>query len=250
MDRATIDALVREQFRLDTNCRLEDEEEKYININEARAAQGARYYDDLTPFFRAIIYHGEMYMCADPSIIDWCKGKYALSKPEWFCKYENLRELDLKLKESGHEIKDTHVYFLPDHSFEGYEFETPYKVTWYDEREIMAFKEENPFKHALGFIPDAPDVVAVSASDGDKIIAMAGASLDGRNMWQIGIDVTPEYEGHGLAVYLVTMLKDRIMDMGKVPFYGTSESHSNSMDVAIRSGFIPAFTEVFCHRLK
>ncbi len=43
MDRATIDALVREQFRLDTNCRLEDEEEKYININEARAAQVARY---------------------------------------------------------------------------------------------------------------------------------------------------------------------------------------------------------------
>ena len=66
---------------------------------------------------------------------------------------------------------------------------------------------------------------------------------------EIGIDVLPEYKHKGIAVYLVSMLKERILDMGKVPFYGTSESHSNSLNVAIRSGFMPAFTEVFCHRI-
>ena len=98
------------------------------------------------------------------------------------------------------------------------------------------------------YIPGCPDVIAVALYDSGDPVAMAGASSDADKMWQIGIDVLPEYEHKGLAVYLVTLLKDRIMSMGRVPFYGTSESHSNSMDAAIRSGFMPAFTEVFCSK--
>lgn len=245
-----IDEIVRAQFRTDTNCSLEDEAEKIININKAERKEGSRYFDDLEPFFRAVIYRGEMYMCADGEILDWCRERYALYRPEWFCKFENLRELDGKLHEYGYGIKDTHVYCLPDAEFEGYDFDAPYDVKWYDKDEISDLKEGNPFKNALMFIPDCPDVIALAALDEDKEpIAMAGASSDSDMMWQIGIDVLPKYAHRGIAVYLVSKLKDRIMEMGRVPFYGTSESHSNSLNVAFRSGFLPAFTEVFCHRI-
>ncbi|MCR5747506.1 MAG: GNAT family N-acetyltransferase [Lachnospiraceae bacterium] len=245
-----IDAIVRKQFRLDTNCTRAAEEEKIININEACRQEGSRYFGELDPFFRVIIYHGEMYMSADTKILEWCRKKYSLFKPEWFCKYENLRCVNVKLAEYGYEIQDTHVYFLPDRDAQTYEFEMPYKLKWFDRGDISRFKERGSFKHALGYIPDCPDVIAVAAVyDNEEIAAMAGASSDSDMMWQIGIDVKPEYEHRGLAVYLVTMLKDRILELGKVPFYGTSESHTNSMDVAIRSGFIPSFTEVFCHRI-
>ena len=244
-----IDATVRAQFRIDTNCATEDEDEQIININEAKRMAGARYFGELDPFFRVIIYHGEMYMSADKRILNWCREKYGLYKPEWFCKYENLRVLDNKLREYGYEIQDTHVYFLPDLEAGEYEFEVPFRLKWYDENEVDVYRKANPFKHALGFISEAPDVIAVAALDeGDEPIAMAGASRDSNSMWQIGVDVTKGYGHKGLAVYLVTTLKERILEMGKVPFYGTSESHSNSMDVAIRAGFIPSFTEVFCHR--
>lgn len=250
MTKQLIDETVRAQFRLDTNCSLEDEKEKIININEAHKDNGSRYFDDLEPFFRAIIYRGEMYMCAGEEILEWCREKYSLYKPEWFCKFENLRKLDGKLREYGYEIKDTHVYCLPDTEFEGYDFDAPYSVRWYDKEEILSLKKDNPFGNALMFIPDCPDEIAVAALDEkDDPIAMAGASSDSDSMWQIGIDVLPEYKHKGIAVYLVSMLKERILDMGKVPFYGTSESHSNSLNVAIRSGFMPAFTEVFCHRI-
>ena len=249
MDKRQIDEIVRAQFRLDTNCTLEDEEKKIININEASLKDGARYFDDITPFFRAVIYRGEMYMCADKSILEWCREKYSLYKPEWFCKYKNLRELDGKLQENGYKIKDTHVYCLPDTEFEGYVFDAPYAVKWYDKEDILEIKEGNPFTNALMYMPDCPDEIAVAALDeNDAPIAMAGASSDSDTMWQIGIDVLPEYKHKGIAVYLVTLLKDRIIEMGKVPFYGTSESHSNSLNVAIKSGFLPAFTEVFCSR--
>ena len=242
-----IDAVVRAQFRIDTNCSLADEEKRIININKAEKKPGSRYFGEIDPFFRAIIYHGELYMSADERILEWCREKYGLYKPEWFCKYENLRELDDKLNEYGYEIQDTHVYFLPDAEAEEYDFDMPFGLKWYDGKDVEVYRENNPFKHALGFIKEAPDVIAVAAlNDKGEPIAMAGASNDSDTMWQIGIDVTQGCGHRGLAVYLVTILKERILELGKVPFYGTSESHSNSMDVAIRSGFIPAFTEVFC----
>ena len=250
MKKEDIDRIVRAQFRLDTNCSLEDEAEKIININESSLKDGARYFDDIDPYFRAIIYHGEMYMCADSEILDWCREKYSLYKPEWFCKYKNLRELDGKLEEYGYRIKDTHIYCLPDPEFTGYDFDTPYKLKWYDKEEILKIKNDNKFKNALAFIPDCPDIISVAAlDDEDNPIAMAGASEDSKTLWQIGIDVLPEYEHKGIAVYLVTILKERILEMGVVPFYGTSESHSNSLNVSIKSGFLPAFTEVFCSKI-
>ena len=192
MTREKIDEIVRAQFRLDTNCSPEAEEEKIININRSKEIEGSRYFDDLEPFFRVIIYRGEMYMCADGRILDWCRDKYALYKPEWFCKFENLRELDGKLKEYGYRIKDTHIYCLPDTGFEGYDFEAPYEVRWYDKEEILKLKEGNPFKNAIMFIPDCPDMIAVAALDENNApIAMAGASRDSDTMWQIGIDVNP-----------------------------------------------------------
>lgn len=244
-----IDEIVRAQFRLDTNCTEADEEKRIININRSQPVIGARFFGELDPFFRAIIYHGELYMTADEKILDWCRERYSLYKPEWFCKYENLRELDSKLQEYGYEIQDTHVYFLPDPEACEYDFDMPFQMKWYDEKDVEEFRKDNPFKHALGFIPGAPDVIAVAALDSKgEPIAMAGASKDCDKMWQIGIDVTQGYGHRGLAVYLVTTLKERILELGKVPFYGTSESHSNSMDVAIRAGFIPSFTEVFCRK--
>ncbi|MBQ9444187.1 MAG: GNAT family N-acetyltransferase [Lachnospiraceae bacterium] len=247
MNKQDIDRIVRSQFRLDTNCSLEDEKEKIININETLRLDGSRYFDDLDPFFRAIIYHGEMYMSADKRILSWCRENYSLYKPEWFCKFENLRTLDKKLNEYGYKIKDTHVYCLPDPDFEGYDFDVPYDIRVLDDNEILKIRDGNPFTHALMYIPDCPDVIAVEALDKEgRAVAMAGASKDAELMWQIGIDVLSGYEHKGLAVYLVTKLKEILIDKGIVPFYGTSESHSNSMDVAIRSGFMPSFTEVFC----
>ena len=244
-----IDSMVRKQFRIDTNCSEAGEQHRIININKAVRLTGARYFGELATFFRAIIYHGEMYMSADERMLGWCREKYGLYKPEWFCKYENLRELDGKLHEYGYEIQDTHVYFLPDDDAQTYEFDVPFKLIWLDEDDIAVFDERESFKHALGYIKDCPDVIAVAATDDDgNIMAMAGASRDSDIMWQIGIDVKPAYEHRGLAVYLVTQLKEHILGLGKVPFYGTSESHSNSMDVALRAGFIPSFTEVFCRR--
>ena len=251
-----INALAREQFRLDCNCLIE--EPGGIMINESRVREGARKVETISPFFRAIIYKGDAYIMADKSIIDWVREQYEDCMPEWFCKFENLRKLDRKLNEYGYEINDTHVYMLPDREFEDSEYEElPYDAYWLYDKEIMEwgkkYGQNNPFNHALVFSKTQPDRMALLLTEKgnkDRIAGMSGVSEDGKNLWQIGIDVMPEYRGHGLATYLTEMMKRKVLSINKVPFYGTSESHSLSMDTAVRSGFLPAWCEVYCSRIK
>lgn len=48
---------------------------------------------------------------------------------------------------------------------------------------------------------------------------MVAVNADSKNMWQMGIDVMPEYRGHGLGTAMVILLKNKIMDMGILPYY-------------------------------
>ena len=48
---------------------------------------------------------------------------------------------------------------------------------------------------------------------------------------------------------LVRELKGEILRQGKIPFYGTSESHSISQTVGLKAGFVPAWTEVYVREI-
>ena len=115
-------------------------------------------------------------------------------------------------------------------------------VIWFGEKEIEDMKEENPFHNALCYSHTQPDVMAVAVPEDDgRLKGMAGASRDGMYVRQIGIDVREEYRGQGLATYLTRLMKQRLLDNGTLPFYGTSESHSLSRSVAVQAGFLPAW---------
>lgn len=86
-----------------------------------------------------------------------------------------------------------------------------------------------------------PDILAMYAMKQNKIVGMAGASIDSKTMWQIGIDVLPPYRNAGLASCLVSNLAVMIMEQGIVPYYGTASSNIPSQAVAHRSGFMPTW---------
>lgn len=66
----------------------------------------------------------------------------------------------------------------------------------------------------------------------------------GKTIWQIGIDVLPEYRGKGVGTNLVGLLKNEILKRGKIPFYGIVESHIHSQNIAVNAGFSPAWAEL------
>ena len=90
----------------------------------------------------------------------------------------------------------------------------------------------------------SPDVLALAAADGRKIVGMSGASADAPGMWQVGIDVLPEYRGRGLGTLLVRGLCHEVQKRGAMPFYGTSLSNIHSQNIACQCGFAPAWVAV------
>lgn len=75
-------------------------------------------------------------------------------------------------------------------------------------------------------------------------MGMAGCSEDAPGWMQIGIDVLPQFRSKGIGTYLVIILKNKIEEMGAVPFYGTSVSNYHSWNIALNSGFRPTWVEI------
>lgn len=88
------------------------------------------------------------------------------------------------------------------------------------------------------------DVLGVGAYDDGKLIGLAACSADCDMMWQIGVDVLPEYRRQGVASTLTSKLAIEILERGKVPFYCCAWSNVKSARNAIKSGFRPAWVEM------
>ena len=104
------------------------------------------------------------------------------------------------------------------------------------------------WSHALCEQRKQLDVLGVGAYDKDRLIALAGASADCDSMWQIGIDVLPEYRSRGIGSALTSRLAFEILKRGRVPFYCAAWSNLRSVRNAIRSGFRPAWVEMTAKR--
>lgn len=182
----------------------------------------------------------------ESKIIDWLKEKYDNFKGEWLSEYYNSRELDEGLKQFGICIGNIQPFFIPGEK----RIEPDYsdlkdiELKWYNQEEILQFKDDKRFKHAVIFDKDAPDMIAMTAEKDGRVLSMVAANADSKKMWQMGIDVMPEYRGHGIGTAMVTLLKNKIMDMDILPCYATASSHIKSQMIASRSGFIPGWLEL------
>jgi GNAT superfamily N-acetyltransferase len=101
---------------------------------------------------------------------------------------------------------------------------------------------ENALSHKDGL---RTDVIAACAVKNNRIIAIAGASNDSDIMWQVGIDVLPEFRNEGIGSTLVSILTDEITALGKLPYYSCQPSNIASIKTAVACGYTPMFTEIF-----
>lgn len=230
------------QYDLDYNMQEGEWITDKIHLSPVRLLEGARIHEKTDNFLKVGILLGKAYVMADEAMHPWIKKELGKEPPEWWCAFQNLRKIDGELKKYGREILDTHIYFLPSEepTMEG----ARYQVQWFEDKQLEQFRGDSRFSHALCFSKTQPDRIALAACEKKKIMAMAGVSEDGSYLWQIGIDVLPEYEGRGLGMNLVTLMKQEVIRRGKAPFYGTAQSHAISRNVAIASGFLPAWAEI------
>lgn len=154
----------------------------------------------------------------------------------------NLRWLNRRLEPLGQTVCFMAEYFLPDTN-QLTEQPCPYEtrlLTKADFEELYVPEWSNALckdrKHL--------DVLGVGAYDDGKLIGLAGCSADAEEMWQIGVDVLPEYRRQGIASAITSRLATAIIERSKVPFYCSAWSNIRSVRNAVRSGFFPAWVEM------
>lgn len=235
--------IAKTQLALDYNCRLTDFETGKNTIVKNNLIDGRRIYNSDGCFLKLLCFGNSAIISTSPTIMPWCEEKLLNRDAAWIFEYSKLCVIDKELQKYGHEIADVHHYYLPNSNVSSIEAIT--SVNWYEYEDILQFKNDDRFGEAFAFDENHPDVLAVAALDGNKIMGMAGASEDSKTMWQIGINVLPSYRGRGIGTNLVELLKNEILKRGKIPFYGTVESHLYSQNIAVSAGFFPAWAELY-----
>ena len=170
--------------------------------------------------------------------------KEYLEKFEFYHCFEtpNMHWLDEKMRTQGQRICFMAEYFLPDvNVIKRLHSDYQLKVLSHGDFAELYIPIWN---NALCEDRKELDVLGVGAFDNGKMIGLAACSADCDDMWQIGVDVLPEYRRRGVASSLTSNLAIEIMDRGKVPFYCCAWSNIRSVKNALKSGFIPAWIEM------
>ncbi len=234
---------------LEYNCSPEDFEgpENILTVSELR--DGRRAYDRYKQFFHMVTTGDNAVITADESLHPFLSEYIKDKKGHWLFELPNLMPIEKELNSFSYTLTKTYHMFLPG---ERAETKRDYAVKWFFDEDIHPFYGDERFPNAIchKYLPHTPDRMAVCAYDGEKIMGMAGCSEDAPGWLQIGVDVIPEYRSMGVGTYLVTLLKNRIEDEGKIPFYGTSVSNYHSWNIAITSGFRPAWVEIGAKRIR
>ncbi|MDR1019167.1 MAG: GNAT family N-acetyltransferase [Synergistaceae bacterium] len=226
-----IRSAVRSQLATDLNCSPGDFDSDGFVFSEAKENPGRRPFPRGERHFEMVTTGSAVVVSATPDILPYLRGQLiGKNRDDAF---------------SMPFVYGTGVCFLPDN---------PCPLPTPDGIEITVLERDHILKlyglYQRTDFPNAiqhdaahprPDVLATLATVDGKTAGMAGASADCETLWQIGIDVRPEYRDRNIAAALTNRLAIEILERGKIPYYGTALSNIASQRVAHRAGFKPAW---------
>ena len=230
------------QSAIDCNCEPEDflKEESMVTIS--RAHPQARKYLPL-PFACDLTSYGNNIVAQCREDLAPVVEQFIKTYPTEHCfETPHLHVLDELVGLYGLKVCFMAEYFLPDldalkeqpcdyelRILHQADFADLYKPEWCD---------------ALCEARKELDVLGVGAYDGEKLVGLAGCSADCEDMYQIGVNVLPEYRRQGIAAAMTSRLALEILKLDKVPFYCAAWCNIKSVRNAIKCGFRPAWVEV------
>lgn len=234
--------IAMEQSAIDSNCSISDFEAQENRIVISEKKPGARNYLEL-PFECDLVSYGN-------NIVASIKEEYREIVESYIAKYAmahcfetpNMHVLNDAFEKHGMRVCFMAEYFLPDVN-RLKTSECPYETRVLKQPDFEGLYVET-WSNALCEERKHLDVLGVGAYDNGELIALAACSADCDTMWQIGVDVLPQYRRKGVASTLTSKLALEILECGKVPFYCAAWSNIRSVRNAIKSGFYPAWVEM------
>lgn len=230
------------QLAVDFCCRPEDLAKDALHYSVLSEKSGQRWYHPHPYTARMVVLPTGGVVAAEKEMLPDLQQVLDGMNPSFLCEWEEIGQLQQVLGRHHTKIVEIHHVFLPE--------EPPkpsndhVRVQCFVGDELLQFRDK-PFPNALAFDYRYPDQVAMAGYVGDQLAGLAGASADSHQLWQIGVDVFPQFRGKGVGRTLVTQLREYVFRKHRVPFYGTCTSHIISQRLAASAGFVPAWVEVY-----
>ncbi len=191
---------------------------------------------DLTSYGNSIV------ASVSPQLEDIVRSYIRRFPPEHCFETPNLHVLMEQLQPLGCNVCFMAEYFLPDPAALR-EHTCPWEIKILQADQLTSLYLPQ-WSNALCEKRKELDVLAAGAYDGGRLVGLAGCSADCDAMWQIGVDVLPEYRRQGVACALTSLLAAETLSRGKVPFYCAAWSNLKSVSNALKSGFRPAWVQL------
>lgn len=242
LTNADILKIAIEQSAIDCSCKPDDFLNGKKNIVISNEDSNARCYLELPHHCYLVSYGSGIVASVRESVLQAVE-QYLDSGVDYACfEPPNTLQLNDILQPFGLRLASVAEYFLPDVE------KLHVRKTSYDTRLIYPDEFEPLYlpewSNALCEKRKELDRLAIGAFDGKKLIGLAGCSADCETMYQIGIDVLPDYRRQGIASALTSRLAVETLRLGKVPFYCAAWSNLRSVRNALCCGFRPAWIEL------
>lgn len=230
------------QSAWDCNCAPDDFLKNENIVTRSAAHPKARKYLPL-PFACDMVSYGNNIVAQTNEELKDVVSQYINTYPaEHAFETPNLHVLDDLLHPYGIKVCFMAEYFLPDATLVK-PLPCPYELHILHQEDFKDLYTPE-WSNALCEARKELDVLGVGAYDNGKLVGLAGCSADCEDMYQIGVDVLPEYRRQGIASALTSRLSLEIMALGKVPFYCAAWCNLKSVRNAIKCGFRPAWVVV------
>ncbi len=234
--------IAMEQSAVDLGASVQDFSRGEGTVVLSRKSAGARRYLELPFSFQLVSYGSNAVASVSPEFRALAEHYINKYPTEHLFETPHLHVLNEALEKQGQRICFMAEYFLPDVKALR-PLDCPYELRLLGQADFSALYLPE-WSNALCEKRRELDVLGIGAYDGGRLVGLAGCSADCETMWQIGIDVLPEYRRQGIATALTSRLAIEVLERGRVPFYCAAWCNLRSVRNAIKSGFRPAWVEM------
>ena len=231
-----------EQSAVDCHCDAKDFLQDKPIITQSQPHPKARKYLPL-PFACDLVSYGNNIVAQTSQALAPVVSEYVQKYPVAHAlETPHLHALDDLLRPHGLKVCFMAEYFLPDVDAIR-PLPCPYDLRVLHQADFQGLYLPQ-WSDALCEDRKELDVLGVGAYEGEKLIGLAGCSADCEEMYQIGVNVLPEYRRQGVASALTSRLALEILAVEKVPFYCAAWCNLKSVRNAMKCGLRPAWVEV------
>jgi RimJ/RimL family protein N-acetyltransferase len=245
MNNKDIKHIAAKQSAIDLNCSIEDFFQQKNKVVLSQLNAGCKKYFEQPHFCQFACYGNSLVASVDKRIEEFMTS--FVSKHLGFRCFDmpQLNILNTELNKYKKCVGAIAEYYLPDIT-KAREVNLDFDIKILIGDEITKLYDDDRFHMALSYSCESErrDMIAVVGYKNGEIIGVAGASNDSATMWQVGIDVIPNFREKGIASVLTKIITNEILKLDIVPFYGTAWSNIASKNTAISSGYKSAWVEL------